>query len=62
MKKFLVICVLCLLVQTASEAKDYVKHHIKEMKKSQQYAATNSYFSGDKNSFLPSIVLKYPFS
>lgn len=60
MKKFLVICVLCLLVQTASEAKDYVKHHIKEMKKSQQYAATNSYFSGDKNKIAKTFEIKDP--
>lgn len=44
MKKILVLCIICLIAQTASEAKDYVKHHINEMKKSQQYAATNNYF------------------
>lgn len=60
MKKFLVICALCLLAQTPSEAKDYVKHHIKEMKKSQQYAATNSYFSDDKNKIAKTFEIKDP--
>ena len=45
MKKILLLCVLSLLVQSNCEAKDYVKHHINEMKKSQQYAATNNYFA-----------------
>jgi predicted Zn-dependent protease len=49
MKKILLLCVLSFLVQSASEAKDYVKHHINELKKSQQYAATNNYFTEEKN-------------
>lgn len=44
MKKILFFCAICFFTQAASEAKDYVKHHISEMKKSQQYSATNNYF------------------
>ena len=44
MKKILLLCVLSLMFQANVEAKDYIKHQIKEMKKSQQYSATNNYF------------------
>ena len=45
MKKFIILCVACLVLQNVTEAKDYAKLQIKEMKKSQEYAATNKYFA-----------------
>lgn len=61
MKKILILCVICFMTQTASEAKDYVKHHIKEMKKSQQYSATNNYFlPEEKTNVKQDFVIKDP--
>ena len=45
MKKLLALCLACFIANSAVEAKDYVKHQINEMKKSQQYSATNKYFA-----------------
>ena len=45
MKKILIVCLACFIANSAVEAKDYVKHQINEMKKSQQYSATNKYFA-----------------
>ena len=45
MKKLLILCLACFITNSAVEAKDYVKHQINEMKKSQQYSASNKYFA-----------------
>ena len=45
MKKIIVLLLACLVVQGACNAKDYAKLQIKEMKKSQEYSATNKYFA-----------------
>lgn len=45
MKKFLALCLACFIANSAVEAKDYAKLQIKEMKKSQEFAATNKYFA-----------------
>lgn len=45
MKKILVLALVCVIANSAVEAKDYVKHQIKEMKKSQQYSASSKYFA-----------------
>ena len=45
MKKIIALCMACFLIQNTSFAKDYAKLQIKEMKKSQEYSATNKYFA-----------------
>ena len=45
MKKLLALCLACFIANSAVEAKDYIKHQINEMKKSQQYSASNKYFA-----------------
>ena len=45
MKKILFLCLACFVVSSAVEAKDYVKHQIKEMEKSQRYSASSKYFA-----------------
>lgn len=61
MKKIIAICLVCLFAQTNVLAKDYVKHHIKEMKKSQQYSVTSNYFKEDnKNDFVQNLEIKDP--
>ena len=45
MKKILALCLVCFLMQTVSEAKDYTKLHIKEMQKGQKYSASKNYFA-----------------
>ncbi len=45
MKKIIALCMVCFLIQNTSFAKDYAKLQIKEMKKSQEYSATNKYFA-----------------
>ena len=44
MKKFLLICLFILISQICTEAKDYAKLHIQEMKKSQKYSTSQKYF------------------
>ncbi|MBE7711379.1 MAG: hypothetical protein E7Z92_04485 [Cyanobacteria bacterium SIG31] len=44
MKRIIAFCLVCILVHTGVEAKDYAKLHIQEMKKSHKYSATKNYF------------------
>ena len=44
MKKFIVLSLICFLVQNTAQAKDYAQQYLKEMKKSQKYSATSNYF------------------
>lgn len=45
MKKFLVLALVLLFVQSSSEAKDYAKRHLQQMKKNQEYRIQNTYFN-----------------
>jgi len=58
MKKLLALCLVCFIANSAVEAKDYVKHQIKEMEKSQQYSASSKYFADYAPDVKTSIDLK----
>lgn len=45
MKKILFLCLVCFFTQCVSEAKDYAKAHMKQMKKNQEYRINNTYFA-----------------
>lgn len=44
MKKFILLLVVCMLVQTSVLAKNYTKLHMKEMQHAQKYETTGKYF------------------
>lgn len=48
MKKIILLCLLFFSVQVVSEARDYTKLHMDEMKKSQKYSASKKYFEDYK--------------
>lgn len=51
MKKIILALVFCMLIQTCSEARDYAKLHVKEIKHAQKYGASAKY----KNSYAPEV-------
>lgn len=44
MKKFILLLVLCSFASLSSEARDYTKLHVKEMKHAQKYETTGKYY------------------
>lgn len=45
MKKILTVLLLCFILQSASEARDYAKLHMKELKHAQKYGTANTFFA-----------------
>lgn len=58
MKKILALCLMCLVIQSVAEAKNYAKQHMKELKKSQKYSTSANYFTKEQSENLNNVSVE----